>query len=135
MQTILDRAPAAGDRFAVHGVVHRSLRIAVLASALSALAFAGAYAQDETVSANSSRPMPLGQAVQAAPLKVGPDDADSAPESAAPVRDGKVHGMVEAGIGTNGYRHAGVQLVAPLGEEGVIAIAVSQTQVNRPTRR
>jgi len=56
------------------------------------------------------------------PLNTGPDNA--APEG----RDGKVHGMAEVGVGTNGYRHAAVVMEAPLQGGGEVAVAVSDTQ-------
>jgi hypothetical protein len=53
--------------------------------------------------------------------------ADEAPDR-APVRDNKVHGFVEAGVGTRGYRHAAVGLDAPLPNGGEVAVAVDTTQ-------
>ena len=44
------------------------------------------------------------------------------------MRDGKVHGMAEVSVGTNGYRHAAVAMDAPLQGGGEIAIAVDDTQ-------
>jgi hypothetical protein len=55
--------------------------------------------------------------------------ADSRTES-EPVRDNKVHGFVEAGVGTGGYRQAAVGIDAPLPNGGEVAIAVAATQLD-----
>jgi len=55
-------------------------------------------------------------------------DADGDP-AAAPARDGKIHGMVEAGVGTNGYRHGAAVIDGPLPDGGEVAIAVQSEQI------
>jgi hypothetical protein len=40
----------------------------------------------------------------------------------------KAHGYVEAGVGTGGYRHIAAGLCKPLGDNGAIAVSVSQSQ-------
>jgi hypothetical protein len=84
--------------------------------------------------AQSSDPGPISTASGAAPPPAAVNDAaplplNTAPDNAAPEgRDGKVHGMAEVGVGTNGYRHAAVVMEAPLQGGGEVAVAVSDTQ-------
>jgi hypothetical protein len=44
--------------------------------------------------------------------------------------DRKIHGVVELGIGTGGYRHAYARADMPVGENGQLSIAVDQTRFN-----
>jgi hypothetical protein len=43
--------------------------------------------------------------------------------------DTRAHGFVEAGVGTSGYRHVAAGVCKPLGDNGAIAVSVSQSQV------
>ena len=42
--------------------------------------------------------------------------------------DTAAHGEVEAGVGTGGYRHLGGTVCQPLGDNGAVAVSISQTQ-------
>jgi hypothetical protein len=53
------------------------------------------------------------------PNAMGPSDA---------LPDRKVHGEVGAAIGTGGYREAYASMIAPMGSNGTVAVAVSQVQ-------
>lgn len=66
-------------------------------------------------------------------LGLGPDDdADPPPAAPATTADGtasggvdhRVHGEVFAGVGTGGYREAGVTACAPLGDHAAVALSV-----------
>jgi hypothetical protein len=79
-----------------------------------------------------SDPPPLaGVADSAAPQRVamGP----CGPERVKP--DGKLdtapHGVVEAGVGTHGYRHLAGAICQPIGQNAAIAVSASQTQWGR----
>jgi hypothetical protein len=43
--------------------------------------------------------------------------------------DTRAHGFVEAGVGTSGYRHIAAGVCKPLGDNGAIAVSVSQSQI------
>jgi hypothetical protein len=110
--------------------------VTVIGLSLAALMLASpaAWAQDSDPGpiSTASRAAPPPAAVSdGEPLQVegGPDDAG------VRVHDGKVHGTVEVGVGTNGYRHAAVSMDAPLKGGGEIAIAVDDTQFDGSTRR
>jgi hypothetical protein len=62
------------------------------------------------------------------PALPGDDDADAPP----PPR--KIHGMVEAGVGTGGYREVGGVVTIPLGKDGQsgeVTVAVQQVNGGR----
>lgn len=46
----------------------------------------------------------------------------------------KIHGSVEVGVGTGGYRHMGVTAYYPVGETGTLGVAVSQTEYGKNGR-
>jgi hypothetical protein len=90
--------------------------------------------------AQGADPGPISTAAGTAPPPAAVDAAeplplDTGPDNAGPVRDGKVHGMAEVGVGTGGYRHAAVAMDAPLQGGGEIAIAVDDTQYGAPSGR
>jgi hypothetical protein len=69
----------------------------------------------------------------AAYLKTSPDPLSAtgeAPPLDALAPDRAVHGEVGVGIGTGGYRHAHATMIAPIGDIGTAAIAVSDTRFN-----
>jgi hypothetical protein len=83
--------------------------------------------------AQGADPGPISTASGAAPPPAAVDapkplPLDAGPDNTAPVRDNKVHGMAEVGVGTGGYRHAAVAMDAPLQGGGEVAIAVEDTQ-------
>jgi hypothetical protein len=101
-----------------------------LSLAVIALATTPALAQssaDAPVSTATGANAPT-SAPPPAPLRidVARDDED---QPQGPVRDGKIHGMVEAGVGTNGYRQGAAAIDAPLPDGGDIAIAVESDQM------
>ena len=59
------------------------------------------------------------------PTKAKPDGS---PDQAA-------HGVVEAGIGTHGYRHLGASVCKPIGTNGAVAVSISQTDGDWGGRR
>lgn len=109
-------------------VIERGLRPLGLSLAVLALAAAPAWAQESAagpMSTAAASPLPT-PAVQTAPQQIGLEqDEDPA---GPPMRDGKIHGMVSAGVGTNGYRQGSVAIDAPLPNGGDVAIAVDSTQ-------
>ena len=116
------------------------MRLIFIAAALCLAA--GAAWADGPVTTSSS-------AAQAPPQPQGPPPplagvTDSAapqgvamgpcgPERVKP--DGKLdtapHGVVEAGIGTHGYRHLAGAVCQPIGQNGAIAVSASQSQWGR----
>lgn len=55
------------------------------------------------------------------------DITDDTPTgTTGPAGDGKIHGVVEAGIGTGGYRSLYMQSDIPIGDKAMLSIAVSQ---------
>lgn len=103
---------------------------------LSALLAAGAARAGEPAPADApmaSSPAPsvadqIDAFIKASPVPALPQDAAPGATTTAP--DRKVHGVVELGVGTNGYRHAFVQSDMPLGEHGSLSIAVDDTRFN-----
>jgi hypothetical protein len=78
-------------------------------------------------------------ATQSAAILPNPPAAAPAPlpETFAPERlaapdapDGRVHGMVSVGVGTNGYREAAVALNGQLANGAQVAIAIDAVQMN-----
>jgi hypothetical protein len=45
-----------------------------------------------------------------------------------PIPDRSIHGEVEAGIGTHGYREVGGSVCVPVSDKGFVAMSVDQTQ-------
>lgn len=43
-------------------------------------------------------------------------------------RDGAIHGQIELGVGTGGYRSAALTTVMPLGERGTLMLSYGQSQ-------
>lgn len=103
---------------------------------LSALLAAGAARAAEPAAADapvaSSPPTSVADQIdafiKASPVPALPQDA--APGATSTADDRKVHGVVELGIGSNGYRHAYIQSDMPLGEHGSLSIAVDDTRFN-----
>jgi hypothetical protein len=113
------------------------MRLLFIAAALC-LAAGGAWADGPVTTASSAEqappqpqgaPPPLaGVADSAWPQRVamGP----CGPERVKP--DGKLdtapHGVVEAGIGTHGYRHLAGAVCQPIGQNGAVAVSASVGQ-------
>ncbi len=107
--------------------------LAALATlALAAPAFADPIDGDP-ISTASPTVFPA-QTITRDPLLIGYDDPYGA--VAEPVlRDGKLHGMVQVGVGTGGYRQAAVAVSGPLGQNGYFAIAVEDAQYGQGRAR
>jgi hypothetical protein len=112
----------------------KNARMSVLSSPLLAVAsMAAALIATPVLAQPAAAPIATAQAalpptphVSPEPLRIAdllPDDGE-----AAPMRDNKVHGFVEAGVGTGGYRQVAAGLDAPLPHGGEIAVAVATTQ-------
>ncbi|MDB5458924.1 MAG: hypothetical protein JWO72_665 [Caulobacteraceae bacterium] len=110
-------------------MIEFGLRAAGLSLVLT-LAGAPARAQTspaEPISTAASGAPPPASTAPPAPL---PGDAYPTQDpDAPPPRDGKIHGVVEAGVGTNGYRHGMIAIDAPLPNGGDVAIAVESNQI------
>ncbi len=65
------------------------------------------------------------------------DDQDGPGPAANPcgALDGRVHGQVDVGVGSDGYRHVGGYACKPLANGGWVAVGVSQSQSNGGGRR
>ncbi|MBI1684856.1 hypothetical protein [Caulobacter hibisci] len=74
--------------------------------------------------------------LKASPVKTvddgGPLNLSRADEDGPTKR--KIHGSVEVGVGTGGYRHMGVTAFYPVGETGTLGVAVSQTDYGKNGR-
>ncbi|HEV2531921.1 hypothetical protein [Phenylobacterium sp.] len=64
---------------------------------------------------------------------VAKDAAPGVTSSAEPP-ERKIHGVVELGVGSGGYRHAYARADVPVGETGQLSIAVDQTRFNERLR-
>jgi hypothetical protein len=53
---------------------------------------------------------------------------DAAPGVTAGADDRKVHGMVEASVGSGGYRSLYLQSEMPIGKTGTLSVAIQQSQ-------
>jgi hypothetical protein len=127
----------------------RRMRIPILGLAL-ALCAGGALAQGaiQTAPAAPASPVPAPAAdtavaasptvadqidafIKAAPVPdVTKDRAPGVTSSNEPQRDRAIHGVVEVGVGSNGYRHAYGRADMPIGDTGTLSIAVDQTRFN-----
>lgn len=54
--------------------------------------------------------------------------ADSAPGVTAGAQDRRVHGVVEVGVGTHGYRSVYLQSDMPIGRTGTLSVAASESR-------
>jgi len=120
--------------------------IACTAIALSLVAGA-AWADGPLATADAGPGAPAAQTAAPPPIEApSADDLGPGPEVVpGPCgprqvgKDGKpdnrAHGVVDVGVGTGGYRHVGVSACKPLGDNGAIAVSVSQTQANWGRRR
>ncbi len=121
-------------------ILHKWRTLAFAAAA--ALTFAGpALAEGPISTAPAAGPTAPPASTTAPPLSAAPEEADQPPPLAmgpcGPEKvkaDGtletKPHGELEAGIGTGGYRHIGGTICQPIGQNGAVALGVSQTQMS-----
>jgi hypothetical protein len=129
-------APAAGK---VHGVrlEETPMRSPVLVM-ISALLVGGAAqaaepAQAPVVTAPAAAPSTADQIdafIKTTPVPDVTKDKAAGATSTTDAPDRKIHGVVELGIGTGGYRHAYARADMPVGENGQLSIAVDQTRFN-----
>lgn len=104
---------------------------AVEVVAAAAAAPVAAPAQAPTPGRTPARPMSTAEQIDDF-LKSSPAAAPSEDEMAAldeglePER--RVHGSVEVGVGTHGYRHASVEAHYPVGKTGHVSVAVGTTR-------
>ena len=81
--------------------------------------------------AASSRPLSTAEQIDAfikGSPAAGPSPEEMAGMDAALAPERKVHGSVEVGVGTHGYRHGRVEAHYPLGETGQVSVAVGATR-------
>jgi len=112
-----------------------------IASALLALALTpGAALAGEAISTASASQAPQPAAAPVAPLdnvttdaadgpgavQMGPCGPQTIGANGAP--DLRPHGYVEAGVGTQGYRHIAAGVCKPLANGGAVAVSVSDSQ-------
>jgi len=101
-----------------------------LALAVAVLGADGACAQSATDGPIATASAAAALPASATPGPLGPKPVGADGDSAdAPLRDGKIHGMVEAGVGTNGYRHGAAVIDGPLPDGGEVAIAIQSDQI------
>ena len=118
------------------------MRLFMLAAAVS-LAAVAAWADAPVSTASSAREAPPQPQSAPPPLAAVADSAappqiamgPCGPERVKP--DGKLdtapHGVIEAGIGTHGYRHLAGAVCQPIGQNAAVAVSasVSQAQAGR----
>jgi hypothetical protein len=110
-------------------------------SVLALVAVAGAPARAQTPSdapmaSAGALPMPAPPRAPALdPLDAPDEEFDGM--AGAPPADRKVHGMVEVGAGTGGYREAAAAVDVPVGADGDASIAIQtvQAQPGKTRRR
>ncbi|WP_240903632.1 hypothetical protein [Caulobacter sp. 602-2] len=74
--------------------------------------------------------------LKAAPVRTTSEDGPlnlSRDDDAGPIKR-KVHGSVEVGVGTGGYRHVAATALFPVGETGTLGVAVAQTDYGKNGR-
>jgi hypothetical protein len=78
-------------------------------------------------------PSPGAASAESQPIAMGP----CGPEKVMP--DGRLetapHGEVEAGVGSNGYRSLAGAVCQPIGQDGAVAVSISETQGGGSFRR
>lgn len=93
---------------------------------------AGPAAPQPTTPA-SPLPLPGTFSADSQPIAMGP----CGPEKVKP--DGSLetapHGEVEAGVGTNGYRHLAGVVCQPIGQDSAVTVSASETQSAGSFRR
>jgi hypothetical protein len=117
------------------------MRLVAAAATLIVLAGAPAWADGPMATSNAAQTaVPQPDAPAAALPPGGPEGADDpaiamgpcGPEKVKP--DGQLahapHGEVEAGVGTNGYRHIGGTVCQPVGDNGAVQVSVGESQSN-----
>jgi hypothetical protein len=112
----------------------------LLALALAALPLAAASSASaqpaglDAIATATTGGAPLPPAANVAPLALD-DRPDPAEYGAPPVNDRKIHGMVQVGAGTGGYREGAAAINGPIGQDGYFGIAVDGSQYQGRQRR
>ena len=104
------------------------MRSLALAAVLASLA-GGAVAQEAMGTAGASGSPPGAETAQQiedwiAASPVMPEE--DVLQGLARPRDGAIHGQIELGVGTGGYRSAYITSVMPLGDNGTLALSFGQ---------
>lgn len=108
-----------------------------IALALAAVLVAGPALADEPVPTASATPAPaaistaqqIDDFIRSAPAVDA--QAQGEVDGVVPRDDRKVHGVVEVGVGTGGYRSVYVRTDMPLGESGHLSLAFEDTNYGR----
>jgi hypothetical protein len=91
---------------------------------------APATAASEPVAGSPSVADQIDAFIKAAPVPDVTRDATPGVTSSSEPADRKIHGVVEVGVGSGGYRHAYGRADMPLGDSGRLSIAVDETRFN-----
>ena len=104
-----------------------------LAQGPIATAPTGGPAAPQSTAPPAPLPAPGMVAPEGQPMAMGP----CGPEKVKPdgTLDTAPHGELEAGVGSNGYRHVGGSVCQPIGQDGVVAVSVGETQGDGNYRR
>jgi hypothetical protein len=105
----------------------RSTAFALTAALLASPAFAAEDAPVATADATSpSVSQQIDAYLRSSPAATLP--TDTAPGVTAGTEDRKVHGMVEASVGSGGYRSLYLQSEMPIGKTGTLSVAIEQSE-------
>ena len=114
----------------------------VVATAKTTSSPAQAAAAPAPAAPEATRPLTTQEQIdawlKASPVKTTAQDGGeplnlSRDDDAGPIKR-KVHGSVEVGVGTGGYRHMSATALFPVGETGTLGVAVSQTEFGKNGR-
>jgi hypothetical protein len=123
------------------------MRLAVLAVIAIAGFAPAAFADAPVATGGDSGASPPQPSAAPPPLRAEPTGIDSSgrplaigpcgPTTVKPDGhlDTSAHGEIEAGVGTNGYRHVAASVCKPLGDAGAIAVSVGGGQYGDAPRR
>jgi len=106
------------------------LALALSSGAALAQTAPAAPAADSPVAATPSTADQIDAFIKTTPVPDVTKDKASGATSTTDAPDRKIHGVVELGIGSGGYRHAYARADMPVGENGQLSIAVDQTRFN-----
>lgn len=114
----------------------------VVATAKTTSSPAQAEAAPAPAAPTATRPLTTQEQIdawlKASPVKTTAEDGGgplnlSRDDDGGPLKR-KVHGSVEVGVGTGGYRHMSASALFPVGETGTLGVAVSQTEFGKNGR-
>lgn len=109
------------------------MRSLALTAALFCVAATGASAQEAMSTAGASGNPPAAETARQidAWIAASPgarDEEQSVVNSFGRPRDGRIHGQVELGVGTGGYRSGSITTVAPIGDSGTLMLHFGQSK-------